>query len=331
MMFVKIYALVDSYLTYLHAIEKSDMTVATNRRTLCRILEQLEDSFGVRIDDAHVEGLDASVLYAWYAALNNSGCKMTTKNLYVILLNGFLRWIYTLNHPSAGKIVISDDWSNILKCGKVKKESDLPPEMQKVRTLTTQQVVQLIQDCSGANAVRDRAFLALMSGTGMRASEVCSLNLSSYVRIREQQSVLVCRKGGNWAVVEVPNFVLPFLDEYVGPRLLGVSLDDMPAQEKSQLLDEPLFLTTHGNRVSQNNMYKSIRRRQEMIGAPVGLHNFRHTVVSAADRVGGSGVARDIAGHKSLVVTNRYNHTTREDRADTVNALPWAQILAEKK
>ena len=54
-----------------------------------------------------------------------------------------------------------------------------------------------------------------------------------------------------------------------------------------------------------------------------GCHAFRHTFVSAVEKKGGSAVARDLANHKSLVITNRYDHSTAGQRRQAVDALNY--------
>lgn len=310
--------LVERYLSYRSATGKSLSTITTSRRVLKGVLSTLQDEYGVRIEDSVVSGLDGGVLYDWYASLDARGCSMSTKNLYVIILNQFLHWLYTLNSPSNGKIVITDDLSGLLKCGKIMKQSDLPPEMQKKRDYSSEQITSLLTDCTGTNKDRDRAIIALMSGTGMRCIEVCSLNLGQWERMESDKSVLVKRKGGKWSVIEVPEFVLPYMRTYIRKR--------MEMNELSP--DSPLFLSTHGCRMTQSVLYRSIGRKQKQVGMDAGLHNFRHTVLSNMPT---ASVARDVAGHTSFAVTTAYSHTSRQQRAQAVNNLPWAKALMGEK
>lgn len=316
--------LIDRYLRYQEATEKSKATIATARNSLRQTLTALQNDHGVVVGKDSVSGIDGGILYDWYAAISNRGCSMATKNLHVIMLNQFLRWLYTLNSPSTGKTVIDQDWSGILKCGKVKKEKDLPPEMQVKRTYEKEEIVNIINSQAGYNRKRDQAIVSLASGTGMRCSELCSLNMDQWERIQTEKSVLVKRKGGNWAVIEVPDYVLPYLKSYVEQRKMKEGYAGMDESGKIAFDSSPLFVSTHGNRMNQNSMYKAIRHKQENLGMKTGLHNFRHTVLS---NMPSASLARDVAGHSSFAVTTIYTHTDRQQRSEAVNNLPWADGL----
>ena len=148
----------------------------------------------------------------------------------------------------------------------------------------------------------------------MRVSELCSLNIGD-IDGHERGSVYVRRKGGAWKTVEVADFAYKYIETYLKTR----------KDRKDK--DAPLFLTSHGCRCSGEQLYKAMRTKQNKAGVREdiqrGNHVFRHTFVSAVEKIGGGAVARDLANHKSLVVTNRYDHSTAKQRHDAVNALQW--------
>jgi len=58
-----------------------------------------------------------------------------------------------------------------------------------------------------------------------------------------------------------------------------------------------------------------------------GVHIFRHTLLTAIDQSGGSALARDIGGHTSVQVTNRYVHSSMEERLEALNSTVLAKSL----
>ena len=54
---------------------------------------------------------------------------------------------------------------------------------------------------------------------------------------------------------------------------------------------------------------------------------FRHTLLTAIDHDGGSALARDVGGHKSVQITNQYMHPSMDERLEAVNATPYAALL----
>ena len=89
----------------------------------------------------------------------------------------------------------------------------------------------------------------------------------------------------------------------------------------------PLFITLNGTPCNRQQLYYSLRNRQKKVTGgdemQFGCHAFRHTFVSSVEKIGGGAVARDLANHKSLTITNRYDHSTAGQRRSAVDALRY--------
>lgn len=157
--------------------------------------------------------------------------------------------------------------------------------------------------------------VALMLGSGLRASELCNLNVSDAVHIRHGQ-VSCKRKGKGWSNVEIAGFVWPYIDRYLWKR------------GKCEP-DEPLFVSQKGKRMNRISLWKSLHTKQCSVGIPSGVHKFRHTFTSDVDRnpIGGAAVSRDLAGHTSVAITNVYLHSNHEERQQVVNSMGYAKLF----
>lgn len=160
---------------------------------------------------------------------------------------------------------------------------------------------------------RDKAIIALMAATGMRGAEVCWLNIGQ-IRNRKGNEIFAKRKGQNIRRIVVADFAFPYLDAYIQSRK-GASDDD------------PLFLSRDGNRLTPNTLYCMLASRQKRFGLRTGTHNIRYTVLNAVERAADPVVARDIAGQKSISVTNGYMVSNPEERAAAIATLPWGARL----
>ena len=159
------------------------------------------------------------------------------------------------------------------------------------------------------NKVRDRAIIALFLASGIRVSELCSLTIGSILD-RPRGTIYLRRKGGAWKETEVADFAYAYIDKYLATR----DLSDHSA---------PLFITRDGLPCNRTQVYKSLSHVQKRLDVATGPHALRHTFVSAVEKTGGGAVARDLANHKTLAITNRYDHSNHEQRSAAVNALPW--------
>ena len=277
--------------------------------TLDRIFRQLVD-FGVELHDESISGLNGAVLQRWFNSAKKT-LKPTTLNNYVVTLNPFLEWAHTI-YPDAVA-----DYSKVLHTVKLPSYDQIPDEEKpKDKYYSDEEIAQLLAVPKHDSPLkkRDRAIIATYLATGLRAFELCQLTIGSILEYKRGY-IRVRRKGGAFKDVDIAEFAYGFIDAYLATR---PDADDMSA---------PLFVTTHGQPCNENQLYKSMRHRQQAIGTShqVGNHVFRHTFVSSVEKIGGGAVARDLANHKSLTITNRYDHSTAEQRHDAVNALAWGR------
>ena len=289
-----------------------DSTVGHHTEVLERIFRQMNEDFGVEMKEDAISGLNGAILQRWMNKIKQSR-KPSTVNGYVVTLNPFLRWAHSIYPDTIA------DFSGVLHCMRLPDPDKMPiDERPKEKYYTDEEISRLlaIPKRDSAQKKRDRAIIALFLGSGLRVSELCSLNIGD-IDGHEHGSVYVRRKGGAWKDVNVAEFAYRYIDVYLRTR----------TDRKNK--EAPLFMTSHGQRCSANQMYKAMRTKQDKAGISDskarGSHTFRHTFISEVEKIGGGAVARDLANHKSLVITNRYDHSTEKQRRDAVNALHWGK------
>lgn len=277
---------------------------------LSLILKRLNKNYGVQFEEGGFKGLSAPVLLRWYASMTSDGLEMSTRNNYVTLLNPFLSWATDMEYivPELGKKPVY----NVLSVGKLPKEDSIPEEERTVKAFIPEQVKMLMTQMTGRNKVRDRAIIALLVASGLRVSELCSLNLSS-VLDQPRGTIYLRRKGGSWKHTEIADFCYKYIEEYLSTR----DLSDH---------DAPLFLTKYGCRCNRKQIWEVIAEKEKSLGLKTGVHILRHTTLSNVEKKGGASVARDIANHSSFAMTNKYSHTTAEERASAINQLDWNDL-----
>lgn len=276
-----------------------------------RIFDMLEKWYEVKMTNEKIEGLDSVTLQNWFIKASKDW-KPATINAYVCAINPFLRWAHKMN--SKGVYYLDDDLSNVLSTVRIPDIDELPEEERpKDKYYTPEQVNELLYGHHGRNQVRDRAIMALVLYSGLRVSELCSLTVKQF-RESPRGTLRLKRKGGAWSTAVVGDEAYPLIEEYLKTR---DDLDDPSA---------PLFMTTHGKPCSREQIYKCLSHKQKEIGIATGPHALRHTAVSEVSNRFGAAMARDFANHKSLHVTNRYAHTTEEQRMTAVNKLHWGSM-----
>ena len=295
---------------YGESLNGAELTVSHHTDTLERIFKQLA-KFGVSMKDESIDGLSGAALQRWLNAFKKDH-KPATINNYIVTLNPFLRWAHTIYPDGVG------DFSGVLKTMRLPSYEQMPEEERpKEKYYTDEMIAELLripkpyQDSPLKK--RDRAIIALFLASGLRVSELCQLKIGSLTD-HGHGYVYVRRKGGSWKTTEVAEFAYSYIETYLETRS---DRDDKSA---------PLFLTLNGTPCNRQQLYYALRNKQKKVAGDeyaVGNHVLRHCFVSAVEKTGGSAVARDCANHKSLVITNRYDHSNAQQRRQAVDALSY--------
>ena len=278
------------------------------------IFSDLEKGYGVRMAERSIDGLDGEVLKRWLSSLKKAH-KPATVNNYVSILKPFLRWAYatTYRAPDGSlRRYVDADFSDSIHCVKVPDAEQLPPEQRpKDKYYTHEQVSSLLYTDSGRNRVRDRAIMAMILYGGFRVSEICALTIGQATRT--PGVITLRRKGGAWCDAEISPEAYEYLNAYLATR---------PDRDNP---NAPLFLTSHGKPCTRQQIYKAFSHKQQALGLATGPHALRHTAISEVANTCGAVAARDFANHKAMTVTNRYSHTTKEQRQAAANRLNWGE------
>jgi site-specific recombinase XerD len=183
--------------------------------------------------------------------------------------------------------------------------------------LSSEQVSQLLAEPDSDTVVglRDRAMLALLYGTGIRASECASL-CEGHVDLK-QLTIRVCGKGGHERVIPLNPQLAEVLTAYLQAR--------GPASPTA-----PFFRSRFGRRLSRNAIYDRVRTwgERSRIGTSISPHCMRHTFATHLVRAGvGLVTIRDLLGHRLITSTQVYLHVTGDDLRAAVARHPIGRLV----
>lgn len=185
---------------------------------------------------------------------------------------------------------------------------------KKPQVPTLEEVVALVEAPSNYEsleivALRNRAILELLLATGMRISEVVSINRD---QINSDGKLFITGKGRKQRFVYLTHRAVAHIKSYLEKRA-----DPYPA----------LFLPTSGSRlkgsdprISTNYVQMKIAfyRRMLEIVVPMSAHSIRHAYATYLAENGANPAAIQVLlGHESLQTTTRYVHTSDKFAEDT--------------
>lgn len=173
----------------------------------------------------------------------------------------------------------------------------LPKRLPKA--LSTDQLEAMLDACdlSTPTGIRDRTFLEIIYGTGLRVSEAVALRLEE---VNLDQAVFRVRgKRSKTRIVPIARHTAPWIDEYLAharPKLVKPGIAEF-------------FVADRGRALSRQSAYAITDRVKRAAGIrePVSPHTLRHTY--AVHLVQGGAdlrVVQELLGHASLETTQVY-------------------------
>ena len=200
--------------------------------------------------------------------------------------------------------VIDDDPTFALDSPKVKKR--LP------KAMTPGEIERLLHAPakeSGTKAMRDLALLEMLYASGMRVTELVSLDVADVNLENNDSSVRVRSKRSTAREREIP------LNDETTIKII----QDYIKNGREQLLHDPeeqaLFLNNRGQRLTRQGLWLIIKHYVEEVGisTEVTPHTLRHSF--AAHKLSQGKSLQDIQkllGHANISTTQVYTHINRE-------------------
>ncbi len=170
--------------------------------------------------------------------------------------------------------------------------------------LSNEEVDELLDapDITKDNGMRDKAMLELMYATGLRVSELLSLQFKN---VNMQNAMIkVYGKGNKERNVPISDFAMEYLRKYIdGPRKRNVGA------KKTQLI----FLNRDGKEISRTYFYMQIKRYAEQKGIDnsVSPHTLRHCFATHLLENGASlRAVQEMLGHANVATTQIYTEVS---------------------
>lgn len=184
--------------------------------------------------------------------------------------------------------------------------------------------VEAILEAAGAPgtplALRDRALLEVLYGTGARISEavgldVDDLDLDDPATEDDAGVVLLRGKGGKQRLVPVGSYALEAVSAYLvrGRPALAVGASTSSASAGPGSVGGALFLNARGGRLSRQSAWAVLVKAAERAGVTrdVSPHTLRHSFAThLLDGGADVRVVQELLGHASVTTTQVYTLVT---------------------
>jgi integrase/recombinase XerD len=179
--------------------------------------------------------------------------------------------------------------------------------------LSVEEVERLLEapDVATPEGIRDRALLEFMYASGVRVSELCTLDLEALYL--GDGLVRVEGKGGKQRMVPLASSAVGWLEHYLD-RTRGLLLSR--ASRSHAEARRRVFVSRRGKGLTRQAVWKLIRKYAELadLRADVHPHVLRHCFATHL-LIGGADlrIVQALLGHSDISTTEIYTHLSRED------------------
>lgn len=152
-------------------------------------------------------------------------------------------------------------------------------------------------------SLRDKAMLELLYATGIRVSELISLNLEN---VNTEVGWLRCGQASRERVIPISDSVLQFLKKYL-KNARNTLVHDRN--------ERAFFVNTHGKRMTRQGFWKIIKKYKEsaQIDKEITPHTLRHSfAVHLMDNGVDIRSIQEMLGHSDISTTQVYNQIQSE-------------------
>ena len=202
----------------------------------------------------------------------------------------------------------------LLRTKKVRRDPTVGVESPKVEkkapSILTSQEVELLLDQPKSidlKGIRDKAMLEFAYATGMRVTEIISLNLND---VNLEQSFVVCNNGYKKRNIPLGSISLKALKDYIEKARPILIKDDSI---------EALFVNINGKRLTRQGFWKIVKyyKEQAHIEKDITPHVLRHSFATHLLQNGADLKAiQTMLGHSDISSTQVYMQFQNENLKD---------------
>jgi integrase/recombinase XerD len=175
--------------------------------------------------------------------------------------------------------------------------------------LTNREVELFLEQpqCVDAKGFRDHAMLELLYATGIRVSELISLNVDD---LNLAAGLVRCRSKGRERLIPMYHTAVKALQDYVRNIRPQIIADGR---------EEALFVNMNGERMSRQGFWKIIKYYQEKAGIQKDItpHTLRHSfAVHLLENGADLRAIQEMMGHADISSTQIYTHVIKNQLKD---------------
>lgn len=282
---------IDPFIHFMDEKGRSNNTLKSYERDLVQFLD-----FGLQRGIQGINEIKRTHLTLYLGEMKKQGLSNATITRKIVALRSFFHFLLS-------KSFIDHDPSFQLETPKIEK--------RETKVLTIEEVSQLLAapDESTSSGVRDKTMLELLYATGMKVTELITLNVED---VHTHMKFLRCTgSSGKERILPISEISVEWLNLYLSVH-------------RSQLLrdnkEEPaLFVNTLGSRLTRQGFWKILKKyaRETSIEGEITPHTLRHSFAShLIDNGADLRSVQEMLGHADISTTQLYTSASKKNMKD---------------
>lgn len=183
---------------------------------------------------------------------------------------------------------------------KGRKKIPVVPSVKEIEVLISQ------PDCKSGIGIRDRAMLELLYATGIRVTELTSLNVED---VRLDLGYIRCKNRSGTRIVPLGAMARQALGEYLAHR----------AKQEVTETERALFLNYSGGRLTRQGFWKILKQhtKEANLEKPITPQTLRHSFATHLVENGADlKVVQEMMGHSVIASTQFYIQVSEENKKE---------------
>ena len=281
---------IGEYGAYLAEVKRSSQnTISSYLRDIRQFEGYLEDVCGTEVKKVKTEEIREYM--SWMEGHGKSAASVTRS---VASLKSFYAYLLS---------------QGVVKANPAKSVTAAKVERKYPQILTSKEVELFLEQprCVDAKGYRDHAMLELLYATGIRVSELISLDLAD---LNLGAGFIRCASRGKERVIPLYHAAIKALADYV---------KDIRPQIIADTRETALFVNMNGERMSRQGFWKIIKYYQDKAGIEKDItpHTLRHSFAAHLLENGADlHSIQEMLGHADISSTQIYTHVVKKQLKD---------------
>lgn len=237
-----------------------------------------------------IVSLDFEQLYAFISYRSKNGYSSRSNARMISTLRKFYAWLISTGQT---------DKNPTAKLTLPKLAKSLPKDMTEIDVERLLEMPDLTEDVG----IRDKAMLELMYATGLRVSELVSLNIDDIdINIGIIQ---VMGKGSKERIVPIGEYALEYLQNYYNQSRSNLA---------KNFKEKAVFISKHSKRITRQSFWHRIKNYALIAGinTDISPHTLRHAFATHLLNHGADlRTVQLLLGHSSVSTTTIYTHISQ--------------------